>query len=82
MYVSTRFCTLNIICMAFYECDYQLIPETHSIHYTFVCVRVCARRLSNSPDSLCCSVTIAFALDVFSIYSIALLCTHRICMYE
>lgn len=33
MYVSTWFCTLNIICMAFYESDYQLIPDTHSIHF-------------------------------------------------
>lgn len=27
-FVSTRFCTLNIICMDFYECDYQFISYT------------------------------------------------------
>lgn len=48
VYVSTRFCTLNIICMAFYECDYQLIPDTQHTLYICVCARVCVRCSSNS----------------------------------
>lgn len=36
-FVSTRFCTLNIICMDFYECDYQFLSYTR-IQYIHMCL--------------------------------------------